>query len=304
MRIVFMGTTSFAVAMLDAVTGAGHEVVAVYSQPPRKAGRGHKVQPSPVHQRALAEKVEVRTPLSLREADAQDAFAALRPDLAVVAAYGLILPGAVLDAPRLGCLNVHASLLPRWRGAAPIQRAIEAGDAVTGISLMRMDAGLDTGGVYRMAELPIGPDATGGALHDELARLGADMLPGLIDDLAAGRAAARPQPAEGVTYAAKIDRAESRIDWDRPADAIVRRVRAFEPAPGSWTEMDGLRLRVREAVPAAGEGPPGTVLDDRLTVACGRDAVRLVRVQRPGRDAVDAAAFLRGRAVAPGTVLA
>lgn len=304
LRIAFMGTTPFAVAMLDAVHRAGHTIVAVYTQPPRKAGRGHKVQPSPVQRRAEALGLDVRTPVSLRDDEAQSAFQALRADLAVVAAYGLILPRAILEAPRLGCLNVHASLLPRWRGAAPIQRAIEAGDTVTGISLMRMDAGLDTGDVYAMADLPIEADTTGGRLHDALAVLGADRLPDLIAEIETGRATAVPQPAEGVTYAAKIDKTEARIDWSLPALDLERRVRAFEPVPGCWTELEGQRLRVREArAVERPDGTPGTVLDDHLTIACGQGALRLLRVQRPGREPVDAASFLRGHAVAPGTSL-
>ncbi len=304
LRLVFMGTPDFAVPSLRALVEAGHEVVCAYSQPPRPAGRGHQVQSSPVHRFAEAHGIPVRTPRTLRSAEAQDAFAGLRADAAVVAAYGLILPQPVLDAPRLGCLNVHGSLLPRWRGAAPIQRAILAGDAETGITIMQMDAGLDTGAMLLKEAVPITAETTASALHDALAALGARLIVEALDGLAAGRLAAQPQPADGVTYAAKLTREDGRLDWARDAGFVERQVRALTPWPGCWFEAGGERIKVLRAEPAAAAAaPPGTVLDDRLTVACGGGAVRLTAVQRPGKAPVDGAAFLRGFDLPPGTVL-
>ncbi len=300
LRIVFMGTPDFAAEALAALAPA-HEIVCVYSQPPRPAGRGYKLTPSPVH--ALAEKLglPVRTPTSLKTPEAQTEFAALAADVAVVAAYGLILPQAVLDAPRLGCVNIHASLLPRWRGAAPIQRAIMAGDAATGITLMQMDAGLDTGAMLARESLPIGPADTAASLHDALAALGARMIGPLLADLAAGRAKAEPQPADGVTYAKKIDKAEARVDWTRPAAEVSAQVRGLSPFPGAWCELAGERVKILNAAAIPGAGEPGTALDDQLAVACGGGAVRLTLLQRAGAKAADAAAFLNGRAVPAGT---
>lgn len=295
-----MGTPDFSVPTLDALIEAGHEVVCVYSQPPRPAGRGHKEVPSPVHARALAAGVPVRTPVSLRKPEEQKAFAALGLDAAVVAAYGLILPKPILEAPRLGCVNVHASLLPRWRGAAPIQRAILAGDAESGVTIMQMDEGLDTGAVLLAESVPIGPETTATTLHDALAALGARLIVEALDGLAAGRLKPVPQPEEGVTYAAKLERGEGLIDWTRPAAEIERRVRALNPWPGTWFELGGERIKVLQASLAEGRGRPGQILDDRLTVACGQGAVRLDRVQRAGRAAVDGAAFLRGFPVPSG----
>ncbi len=303
LRLAFFGTPDFAVPSLEALLAAGHEVVAVYTQPPRPAGRGRAPRRSAVHRLAEERGLDVRTPETLRDADIEAAFAALRLDAAAVAAYGLILPPAILDAPRLGCLNVHASLLPRWRGAAPIQRAILAGDRETGISIMRMDAGLDTGPVLLQEPVPIGPRETAGELHDRLAALGAVLLVRALAGRAAGELAEVPQAEDGVSYARRIDSAERRIDWRRPAVEIDRQVRAFAPRPGAWTALDGERLLILAGTPAEGRGTPGTVLDDRLTVACGAGAYRIARVQRPGRKALAREAFLRGYPVPAGARL-
>ena len=300
MRIVFMGTPEFAVPTLRALLAAGHEVVAVYSQPPRPAGRGKKLQPSPVHLAALDAGLVVHTPVSLKGADEQAAFAALDADLAVVAAYGLILPPAVLAAPRHGCLNVHGSILPRWRGAAPVQRAILAGDAETGVTIMQMERGLDTGPMLACVRTPIA-DKTAGELSAELAEIGAQAMVAVLADLPGHPAV--PQPDEGVTYAAKIDKAESRLDFALPAIELERRVRAFAPAPGAYFELEGERYRVLAAQCVEGSGAPGTVLDAQLTIACGSGALRPTLVQRAGRPAMDSAALLRGRAIAAGTRL-
>ena len=300
-RLAFLGTPDFAATSLNALIEAGRAPVCVYAQPPRPAGRGQQPQPTPVERRARAAGLEVRTPARLRDADAIRDFAALELDLAVVAAYGLILPPGILAAPRRGCVNLHASLLPRWRGAAPIQRALLAGDTVTGITLMQMDAGLDTGAMLRRVEVPIDPTTTGGELHDRLADAAARLLIDSLDDLIAGRLTATPQPADGVTYAAKIDRAELRIDWRRPAREIERIVRAFAPRPGAYAVLDGERIKVLAAAVADGGGDPGTLLDDRLLVACGEGALRLTRLQRAGRAPLDADALLRGFAPVPGS---
>jgi len=295
-RLAFMGTPDFAVAILDALIATGHDIAAVYSQPPRQAGRGHRIVPSPVQQRAEAAGLMVRHPARLGPDEAAD-FAALHLDIAVVAAYGLILPKAVLSAPRLGCINVHASLLPRWRGAAPIERAILAGDAETGITIMQMEEGLDTGPMLLRQALPIGPRANAASLHDELAALGATMIVDALDRIE--QLTPQPQPAEGVTYAKKISRAEGQIDWRKSAIEIERQVRALD----SWFEVKGERIKLREVVLADGRGAPGTVLDAAPTIACGAGALRLLTLQRPGRDALDGAAFLRGFALPPGMVL-
>jgi methionyl-tRNA formyltransferase len=304
LRLAFMGTPDFATASLAALIAAGHEIALVYSQPPRPAGRGHKPRPSPVQ--ALAERrgLAVATPATLKDPAEQARFAALGLDAAVVVAYGLLLPNAILRAPRIGCYNVHASLLPRWRGAAPIQRAILAGDAETGVTIMQMDEGLDTGPTLLSERIAIAPDETGASLHDRLAALGARLIVEALDQLAAGKLAPAPQPAEGATYAAKLTREDGRLDWRRAADELARRVRALNPWPGAWFEAGGERIKVLAAEPAAGGGPPGHILDDRLTVACGAGALRLLTVQRPGKAALPADAFLRGFAVAPGAVLA
>jgi methionyl-tRNA formyltransferase len=300
MRIAFMGTPDFAVPTLEALIAAGHDVAAVYTQPPRPAGRGKALRPSPVQLRAEAEGIEVRAPRSLRDADAQAAFAALGLDAAVVAAYGLILPRAILDSPRLGCLNVHASLLPRWRGAAPIQRAILAGDRLTGITIMRMEAGLDTGPMLATTAIEIGRK-TAGELTEELARLGAEWMVGVLARI--DRIGPRPQREESATYAPKIGKEESRLDFTRPAAQVERQVRAFNPAPGAWFEAGGERIRLLAAEPARGEGEPGTVLDDRLTIACGEGALLPTLVQRAGRAPMSAAELLRGFAIPPGSRL-
>jgi methionyl-tRNA formyltransferase len=301
-----MGTPDFAASSLRALIDAGHDVVCVYSQPPRPAGRGHQVQRSPVHVLAEDREIPVRTPKSLRNAEAQAEFAALDLDCAVVAAYGLILPQPVLDAPRMGCLNIHASLLPRWRGAAPIQRAILAGDAETGVTIMQMDAGLDTGAMLLKGSVPITGQTTAGGLHDALADMGSGLIVQALDGLAEGRLTAEPQPNEGVTYAAKLSRDDGRLDWTQPADFIERQVRALNPWPGVWFDLGRERIKVLAAEPAP-ETPgaaPGTLLDGNLTVACADGAVRLTRVQRPGKAPVDGGAFLRGFNVAVGSVLA
>jgi len=304
-RLVFMGTPDFALPTLAALRAAGHEIACVYCQPPRPAGRGQKPRPSPVQAAAEDAGLPVRAPASLKDADAQAAFAALGADAAVVVAYGLILPAAILAAPRLGCLNLHASLLPRWRGAAPIQRAIMAGDPETGVSIMRMEEGLDTGPVLLTERVPIGPDATAGALHDRLADLGARLMVRALAGLASGTLTPVPQPAAGATYAAKIDKAETRLDWRRPAAELDRQIRGLSPAPGAWFQRDGGRVKLLAARPLAESAgaAPGTVLADGATVACGAGALRLERVQPAGKGAMDAAAWLRGKPLAPGTVL-
>ena len=300
LRLAFMGSPAFAVPALHALHAAGHTIAAVYSQPPRPAGRGNRLTPCPVHAAAEALGLPVRTPVRLRrDLDAQGAFAALDLDAAVVAAYGLILPQAMLDAPRRGCLNIHASLLPRWRGAGPIQAAVLAGDAETGITVMQMDAGLDTGAMLLRQAVPIGPDTTAADLLDTLAMLGAHMIVHALQDMPPPVT----QPEDGATYAPKLTRVDGRLDWTLPAAVLDRRVRGLQPWPGSWTMLGGEVLKVMRAVPEAGSGPPGTVLDAALLVACGTGALRLARVQRPGRAPMDADALLRGFPVPPGTQL-
>jgi methionyl-tRNA formyltransferase len=297
-----MGSPAFSVPALRALRAKGHEVVAVYCQPPRPAGRGQRETPSPVHQAALELGLPVRTPARLRrDAAEHEAFAALDLDAAVVAAYGLILPRAMLDAPRRGCLNIHASLLPRHRGAAPIQAAILEGDAETGITIMRMDEGLDTGPMLLKAATPIGPKDTAADLHDRLSAMGAELILRALDE----DPPATQQPAEGATYAPKLSKEDGRLDWSQPADALDRRIRAMHPWPGAFASLDGASLRILAAEPTTGrDAPPGTVLDDSLLVACGDGtALRITRVQRAGRAAMDAAAFLRGSPVPAGTRL-
>jgi methionyl-tRNA formyltransferase len=306
--IVFMGTPDFAVPVLDAVSAVGHRVVAVYSQPPRPAGRGLSEVKSPVHRRAEALGVPVRTPKNFK-ADADCAeFAALKPDAAVVVAYGLLLPAPVLDAPRLGCFNVHASKLPRWRGAAPIQRAIMAGDTVTAVNIMRMDAGLDTGPVCLGRDVPISPSTTAGELHDQLSALGAELMVAALAQLEAGMLQATPQASDGVTYAAKIDKRETRIDFSRSADEVVNHIRGLSPHPGAWFEASlgakPERIKVLRASAVTRGGEPGVLLDDDLTIACGEGAIRIEELQRAGKQPMKAADFLRGARLAPGTRLA
>jgi methionyl-tRNA formyltransferase len=303
LRLVFMGTAAFATPSLKALAGSRHRVVAIYSQPARPAGRGMKARPSAVQIAAGEIGLEVRTPETLRDAAAQAAFDELKADLAVVAAYGLLLPRPILDAPRLGCINLHASLLPRWRGASPIQHAILAGDAESGVSIFEMEPSLDTGPVLAMERVPVGAETSAGQLHDQLALLAADMVVPVVDALAEGRVAADPQPTDGVTYAPKLEKAHGRLDWSRPATELERQLRALNPWPGCWGELGGERLRVLAGRAVGGAGEPGLVLDDLLTVACGRGALRLTRLQRPGGKPLEAKAFLRGLPVRAGTRL-
>jgi methionyl-tRNA formyltransferase len=303
LRLAFMGTPEFARTSLAALIAAGHDIATVYSQPPRPAGRGQQHRPSPVQALAEERGLPVRTPANLRDPAEQAHFSGLDLDAAVVASYGLILPPAILEAPRRGCLNIHASLLPRWRGAAPIQRAILAGDHETGITIMQMDQGLDTGPLLLAEQIPISPADTGATLHDRLAALGARLMLAALEQLSAGRLTATPQPASGATYAAKLTREDGRLDWREPAGDLARRVRALTPWPGAWCELVGERIKILAAEPVGAEGPPGRLLDDRLTIACGAGALRLLTVQRPGKATLDAAEFLRGFKLVPGTVL-
>jgi methionyl-tRNA formyltransferase len=300
MRIAFMGTPDFAVPTLEALVGAGHEVAAVYCQPPRPAGRGKKLQPSPVQARAEAAGIEVRTPMTLRDPDEQARFRALDLDAAAVAAYGLILPQAILEAPRRGCLNVHGSLLPRWRGAAPIQRAILAGDAVTGITIMGMERGLDTGPMFMARQMPI-ERKTAGELTEELAHMGAAMMVEVLARIGTIQAVA--QPEQGVTYASKIEKHEARLDFTGSAEQAERQVRAFNPVPGAFFEVAGERVKLLAADPVEAHGEPGTVLDDRLTIACGEGALAPRLVQRAGRAVMTPADLLRGFDLPAGTRL-
>ena len=300
MRLIFMGTPDFSVPVLEALVAAGHDIAAVYTQPPRPAGRGKKPRPSPVETRARALGFELRSPSSLKTPEAQAAFAALEAEAAVVVAYGLILPQAVLDAPARGCLNIHASLLPRWRGAAPIHRALMAGDAETGVCIMQMEAGLDTGPVLACETTPITPQDTTASLHDRLSGMGAALIVRVLAGL--DRFTPRPQPSEGVSYAAKISKQEARIDWTRPADQIDRQIRGLSPFPGAWTTANGARIKLLMSRLAPGAGAPGQVLDG-LIVACGSGAVEILRAQRQGKQAMETEAFLRGTPLPPGSIL-
>jgi methionyl-tRNA formyltransferase len=305
LRLAFMGSPDFAVPTLEALIAAGHDVACVYSQPPRPAGRGQEVRRTPVHVAAEARGLTVRTPANFKDAADKAAFAALALDAAVVVAYGLLLPRAVLEAPRLGCFNLHGSLLPRWRGAAPIQRAVMAGDTETGVQVMRMEAGLDTGPVIATARTPISDDDTAQDVHDRLARLGAPLMVEALADIAAGRAVERAQPAEGATYAAKITAEETRIDWTLPARRVSAHIRGLSPAPGAWFEManargETLRVKALHARVEAGRGEPGVALDDKLLIACGEGAVRLMRLQKAGKGPMNAEEFLRGLPLARG----
>ena len=306
MKIIFMGTPDFAVPTLTEIVSRGHEVVAVYTRAPKPAGRGQAERKSPIHVAAEGFGIAVRTPKSLRNDEAQAEFVALGADVGVVVAYGLILPKPILVAPRLGCLNLHGSLLPRWRGAAPIQRAVLAGDARTGAMVMQMDEGLDTGPIGLAEEMPIGPDMTTGELHDQMMRVGADLMGRALAALDRGSLNFTPQPEAGVTYAKKIEKAETRIDWSKPAAEVHNLIRGMSPFPGAWFEL-GLgdavtRIKVLRSTLAEGSGAPGTILPN-LTIACGDGAVRLVTVQREGKGAMDAAAFLRGVGEMPGRAL-
>lgn len=299
MRIVFMGTPDFAVSALSALMAAGHEICCVYTQPPRRGGRGKAVRKSPVHAFAEAAGLEVRHPVSLKSTDERAAIAALNADIGIVVAYGLILPQAVLDAPRHGCLNIHASLLPRWRGAAPIQRAIMAGDAETGVCIMQMEAGLDTGPVLAREATPIDRDDTAASLHDRLAAIGGALVVetlGKLADLKPVR-----QAAEGVTYAHKIEKAEARIDWTRDAATVDRHIRGLSPFPGAWTSLNGERIKCLTSEVVRADGAAGMTLTDDLVVACGTGAVRLIRLQRAGKQAATAMDVLRGFPVPAGT---
>ena len=306
MRIVFMGTPDFAVPVLAAITGHGHDVAAVFSQPPRPSGRGMAASPSPVHQFALDSGIEVHTPASFAGEAEQALFSALGAELAVVVAYGLILPRPVLDTPPLGCLNLHASLLPRWRGAAPIQRAIMAGDRQTGVMVMRMEEGLDTGPVCMAEKVAIGAEMTAGELHDELVRRGADLMVRALAAASRGALDCTPQAGE-ATYAKKIDKAEARIDFTRPAEEVHNIIRGLSPFPGAWfeAEIGGRfeRVKVLRSALAQGSGAPGTVLDDRMTVACGAGALALTGLQRAGKKPLGAEEFLRGADLPPGSLL-
>jgi methionyl-tRNA formyltransferase len=304
LRIIFMGTPDFAVPTLRALHRAGHEVVACYSQPPRPAGRrGLTLKPSPVAAAAEELGVEVRAPKSLKSEAEQVAFSAFDADLAVVVAYGLLLPQPILDAPRYGCFNGHASLLPRWRGAAPIQRAIMAGDHETGVCIMQMEAGLDTGSVALERRVAIDESTTAGILHNTLAEVTADAMVDTVTQLEKGPITLTPQSEDGVEYAAKIEKGETRISFARPAAEVHRHIMGLSPFPGAWTEIDGTRVKVLESALAKGDGAPGIVLDEALTIACANGAVRLLRVQKAGGKPMEAADFLRGTSLNPGTVL-
>ncbi len=300
MRLVFMGTPDFAVETLKALLAAGHEVACVYSQPPRPAGRGMAERPSPVHAHAVAHGIEVRTPVSLKPPEEHLRFAALAADAAVVVAYGLLLPAPVLDAPRLGCFNVHASLLPRWRGAAPIQRAIMAGDAESGVTIMRMSEGLDTGPICKVGRLPITPQTTAQSLHDALAELGAGLM---VEVLAAKEIRCVPQPDAGVTYARKIGKTEARIDFARPATDVRNHIHGLSPFPGAWFPVRDTRIKVLLCEVMEGKGPAGSVIDGALTIACGSGAIRALKVQREGKGVMDSETLLRGFAIPAGTVV-
>jgi methionyl-tRNA formyltransferase len=309
LRIVFMGTPEFSVPVLAALKAAGHTMAAVYTQPPRPAGRGMAETKSPVHRFAETLGLVVLTPVNFKSEPARLAFAAHKADAAVVVAYGLILPEAILNAPRLGCFNVHASLLPRWRGAAPIQRAIMAGDAKTGVMVMRMDKGLDTGPVCLTREMAIVPGMTAGDVHDRLAPLGAEAMADALAKLERDTLTFIPQGRDGVTYAAKIDKAEARIDFTKPAAEVANHICGLSPFPGAWFEIEAgspprfERVKALRAHAVQASGPPGTVLDGNLTLACGEGAIRLDELQRAGKRPVTAAEFLRGLALPPGTRL-
>ena len=303
MRLIFMGTPDFAVPTLVELAARGHEIAAVYTRAPKPAGRGMDVQHTPVEQEARRLALAVHTPRSLKDEEAQAAFRAHNADTAVVVAYGLILPKSVLEAPRLGCFNLHASLLPRWRGAAPINRAVMAGDDESGATVMKMDEGLDTGDMALMERIRIGADMTAGELHDALAPLGADLMVRALSALERGTLQFTHQPTDGVTYAAKIDKAETRIDWTKPWKAVHDHIRGLSPFPGAWCELAGDRIKMLRTTKGVGSGAPGTILDDGLTVACDDGAVRIVELQKAGGRPMKAGDFLRGTPVRAGTAL-
>ena len=302
LRLAFMGTPDFAVPTLAELIAQGHDIAAVYSQPPRPKGRGMALEPGPVHAFAERAKLSVRTPLSLKSAEEQAAFAALDLDAAIVVAYGLLLPKPVLDAPKLGCFNLHGSLLPRWRGAAPIQRAVMAGDAETGVMVMQMEEGLDTGPVLMAEKVPVGRK-TSGELATELSRLGADLMVRALGALERGAITPQPQATQGVTYAKKIFKDEARIDWSKSAGEIDCLIRGLAPAPGAFTEIKGERLKILYAMPVTDRGEPGEIITDDLTVACGEGALKLLKVQRAGKGVMEARDLLKGFALPPGTKL-
>ncbi len=304
LRLIFMGTPDFAVPTLVALAAHGHEIAAVYTRAPKPAKRGMEMQITPVEREARRLALPVFTPKTLRTEEAQDAFRAHKADAAVVVAYGLILPKPILEAPKLGCFNVHASLLPRWRGAAPINRAVMAGDAESGVTIMQMDEGLDTGAMAMMERLAIGADMTAGELHDALSPLGSDLMTRALAAAERGSLALTPQPEAGVTYAAKISKDETRIDWSRPWQEVHNHIRGLSPFPGAWFELNGVRVKVLRSTKGEGSGGAGKALDDRLTIACGDGAVRLVQVQRAGKQPMSADEFLRGTKVAAGARLA
>ncbi|HEY2756886.1 MAG TPA: methionyl-tRNA formyltransferase [Pseudolabrys sp.] len=304
LRLIFMGTPDFAVPTLIELAARGHEISAVYTRTPKPAGRGMDMQVTPVEREARRLGLPVHTPKTLRDEVAQAAFRAHEADAAVVVAYGLILPKPILEAPRLGCFNVHASLLPRWRGAAPINRAVMAGDAESGVTIMQMDEGLDTGAMAMIERMPILPDMTAGELHDALSPLGADLMLRALAAAERGSLSLTPQPAEGVTYAEKVSKAETRIDWSKPWREVHDHVRGLSPFPGAWFELDGVRVKALRSTRGEGAGAPGTALDDKLTIACGDGAVRLVQVQRAGKEPMGVEEFLRGTRVDAGTRVA
>jgi methionyl-tRNA formyltransferase len=304
LRLIFMGTPEFSVLTLQALAAQGHDIAAVYTRVAKPGGRrGLELVPSPVEREAKRLGLAVHTPTSLKGAEAQAAFAAHKADAAIVVAYGLILPKPILDAPRLGCFNLHASLLPRWRGAAPINRAVMAGDAEHGATVMKMDEGLDTGDMAVVERIPIEADMTAGELHDAMAKLGAELMARALSALVRGTLQFTPQPADGVTYAAKIDKAETRIDWTKPWKAVHDHIRGLSPFPGAWCELTGDRVKVLRSTKGQGSGTPGTVLDDNLAIACGDGAVRIVELQKAGGRPMKAEEFLRGTPVRPGTAL-
>ena len=304
LRLIFMGTPDFSVPTLLELAGQGHEIAAVYTRAAKPGGRrGLELVPSPVEREAKRLGLPVLTPASLKGADAQAAFAAHNADAAIVVAYGLILPKPILDAPPLGCFNLHASLLPRWRGAAPINRAIMAGDPESGVTVMKMDEGLDTGAMAMIERVPIGADMIAGELHDRISRLGADLMVRALSALERGTLQFKPQPADGITYAAKIDKAETRIDWGKPWQTVHDHIRGLSPFPGAWCEMDGARVKVLRTTKGEGNGPRSTALDDRLTVACGDGSVRIVELQKAGGRPMKTDEFLRGTPVGPGMAL-
>jgi methionyl-tRNA formyltransferase len=304
LRLIFMGTPDFAVPTLREIAARGHEIVAVYTRAPKPAGRGMALSPSPVERAARQMKLPVHSPASLKSAEAQAALRAYGADAAVVVAYGLILPPPILQATKLGCFNVHASLLPRWRGAAPINRAIMAGDRETGVTVMKMDEGLDTGAMAMSERVTIGADMSAGELHDVLAQGGADLMVRALAALERDTLQSTPQPSEGVTYAAKIDKAETRVDWNKPWQQVHDHIRGLSPFPGAWCEMGSAgRVKLLLTTKAEGTGAPGTVLDDRLTIACREGAVRILQLQRAGKQPMKVEEFLRGTPVAPGSRL-